>query len=461
MVIGKPNGFGLVLGKERLGCNTDFHHRNMPADDDNEERLRRKELSSAVGGLGGGSRGYQPPPPSSSIAGSAPFQDKIRHQSFEDRSVSSTTSAAASSTGGLTFEERLKQKLSSEAIIIKRDRAKSHILESSTTAGGGPTNARAAIVHVGKAATPTSAIDQQAYFGVAEVSFDDVFALLRSFQQEGNAIDDGATEEEEDACGLIMPVSHPSFTKLLDTMASGGMEELLKKRWDYQFAGLKAYKREHGDCFIPIDHPTLGSWTRIQRDQYEKQGGGVAIVEGSVTGLTKKRFTRLKEIGFDDFVRWSLEQDDGGQVTNCSTRSTPTTTSDSSEQQRNTKESLRAELCRKINTYNSSSRVRVSSRPFSIPTDEQNTTTANTNSNTNTAQKKLGVVTTMKDKELSKRMGNIDEDYEVKSFSLLDLPPRRATEIGNDDVAAERRRMSWSELDTAVALAITQSIKER
>jgi hypothetical protein len=58
-------------------------------------------------------------------------------------------------------------------------------------------------------------------------------------------------------------------------------------------------------------------------------------------------------------------------------------------------------------------------------------------------------------------MGNIDEDYEVKSFSLLDLPPRRATEIGNDDVAAERRRMSWSELDTAVALAITQSIKER
>jgi len=455
MVIGKPNGLDSFV--ERKGWDvTRTFTTNMPADD-YEERLRRKELSSAVGGLGGGSRGYQPPPPSSSIAGSAPFQDKIRHESFEDRSVSSTTSAAASSTGGLTFEERLKQKLSSEA-IINRDRAKSHILKSSR---GGPTNACAAIVHVGKAATPTSAIDQQAYFGVAEVSFDDVFALLRSFQQEGNAIDDGATEEEEDACGLIMPVSHPSFTKLLDTMASGGMEELLKKRWDYQFAGLKAYKREHGDCFIPIDHPTLGLWTRIQRDQYEKQGGGgVAIVEGSVTGLTKKRFTRLKEIGFDDFVRWSLEQDDGGQVTNCSTRSTPTTTSDSSEQLRNTKESLRAELSRKINTYNSS-RVRVSSRPFSIPTDEQNTTTANTSTSTNTAQKKLGVVTTMKDKELSKRMGNIDEDYEVKSLSLLDLPPRRATEIGNDDVAAERRRMSWSELDTAVALAITQSIKER
>ena len=419
-------------------------HSTMPADDDYEKRLRRKELSSAAGGLGGGSRSYQPPP-SSSIAGStSSFQDEIRHKSFDDRSVSSTTSAAASSTGGSTFEERLKQKLSSEA--INRDRA--ILKSSSTTAGGGPTDARAAIVDVGKAATPTSAIDQKAYFGVAEVSFDDVFALLRSFRQEGNAIDDGATEE--DACGLIMPVSHPSFAKLLDAMASGGMEGLLKKRWDYQFAGLKAYKREHGDCFIPIDHPTLGLWTRIQRDQYcEKQGGGgVAIVEGSVTGLTEKRFTRLKEIGFDDFVRWSLEQDDGGQVTNCSTRSTPTTTSDSSEQQRNTKESLRAELSRKINTYNSSSRVRVSSRPFSIPTDEQNTTTANTN--TNTAQKKLGVVTTMKDKELSKRMGNIDEDHEVKSLSLLDLPPRRATEIGNDDVAAESRRISWSELDTAV-----------
>ena len=56
-------------------------------------------------------------------------------------------------------------------------------------------------------------------------------------------------------------------------------------------------------------------------------------------------------------------------------------------------------------------------------------------------------------------MCDIGEDHKVTSPSLLDPPPRRAT--GKDEAAAEQSRISWSELDNAVALAISQSIKER
>lgn len=72
----------------------------------------------------------------------------------------------------------------------------------------------------------------------------------------------------------------------------------------------------------------------------------------------------------------------------------------------------------------------------------------------------MGVVTTKKNK-VSKRMGNIEKDYEVTSSpSLLDSPPIS----GNDKAeAAERRRISWSELDTAVAhwqlLNLAKSVK--
>lgn len=121
-------------------------------------------------------------------------------------------------------------------------------------------------------------VDQQTYLGVAEVSFDDVVALLQSFQRESNS--HGA--QEGGICGLVLPVSHPSFAQLLDTLTSSGIDELLKKRWDYQFMGLKAFKREHGDCFVPIAHPTLGLWTRIQRDQYrlhEKKGSSVGLTK--------------------------------------------------------------------------------------------------------------------------------------------------------------------------------------
>ena len=75
------------------------------------------------------------------------------------------------------------------------------------------------------------------------------------------------------------------------------MEGLLTKRWDCQFAGVEASRREHGDCLIPPMHLTQGKRAETHSEQYGQY-------KERVPGLmAKKGFKKLKDKVFDEFVR--------------------------------------------------------------------------------------------------------------------------------------------------------------
>lgn len=116
----------------------------------------------------------------------------------------------------------------------------------------------------------------------ATVCFDDLFVTLQRFKSESG--------------NLSIPVSHPSFLNILDNLSSFGMEELLTQRWDNQFDSLKEFKSKNKDCLIPPDHPTLGNWAKVQRENYR------LCDQRLPSPLTKKRFDKLKSVGFSEFV---------------------------------------------------------------------------------------------------------------------------------------------------------------
>jgi len=116
------------------------------------------------------------------------------------------------------------------------------------------------------------------------IDFDDVFTELQKYKQENNG-------------SLSIPVSHPALSRIIDSLSelsSEGMESLSKKRWDDQMAVLKKFKENQGDINVPLSHPTLGNWVRIQREHYKLRE------QKMPNALTKKRFGKLKAIGFGD-----------------------------------------------------------------------------------------------------------------------------------------------------------------
>ena len=87
-------------------------------------------------------------------------------------------------------------------------------------------------------------------------------------EKNANNVDDNNDEDDDDGNDrgmLIMLVSHRSFTIMLYKMSSMGLEDLLRKRWDYQYVMIKAYGRMRGNCLVPPDHPTLDAWSWTQR----------------------------------------------------------------------------------------------------------------------------------------------------------------------------------------------------
>lgn len=61
------------------------------------------------------------------------------------------------------------------------------------------------------------------------INFDDVFTELQSYRDDNNG-------------SLTVPTSHPSLARIVDNLASGGIEDLAKRRWNFQMAALKDYK---------------------------------------------------------------------------------------------------------------------------------------------------------------------------------------------------------------------------
>jgi hypothetical protein len=66
-------------------------------------------------------------------------------------------------------------------------------------------------------------------------------------------------------------------------------------KWQMRVNQLLEYKREHGDCLVPVQYPTnrqLGRWVSTQR-KYRK-----LFNEGKATRITEKRIKQLTSIGF-------------------------------------------------------------------------------------------------------------------------------------------------------------------
>lgn len=74
-------------------------------------------------------------------------------------------------------------------------------------------------------------------------------------------------------------------------------------RWEVRFQELQTYRKQHGDCCVPISYaanPVLAHWVSTQRKQYNLR------LKGKWTNLTQDRIKRLNSIGFA-WNRWEYE----------------------------------------------------------------------------------------------------------------------------------------------------------
>ncbi len=93
------------------------------------------------------------------------------------------------------------------------------------------------------------------YEEITHVAFDNIFMELIAFRNENNG-------------SLTIPVTHPSFERILDTMTAMCVEDLVKKRWESQMNALDQYQKENGDCDVDEYYDSLNKWVRDQRDFY-------------------------------------------------------------------------------------------------------------------------------------------------------------------------------------------------
>ena len=183
------------------------------------------------------------------------------------------------------FEERLRRKLESE------DRARRKACSPSRSHGCDPNVSR------GEKGTNQNKKDQgsapwdgpsaesiEAGSDVCLESVLDMAADLQRFKEENGH--------------LNIPLSHTIFTNMMDEFSSLGMEQMLDRRWDHQYADLEAFEREHDDCLVPVTHPTLGRWMRTQCTPFKLFRRRVS------SSLTKRRYQKLSSVGFDKFIEW-------------------------------------------------------------------------------------------------------------------------------------------------------------
>mmetsp|Transcript_9896 Transcript_9896/g.19228 ORF Transcript_9896/g.19228 Transcript_9896/m.19228 type:complete len:367 (-) Transcript_9896:194-1294(-) len=93
------------------------------------------------------------------------------------------------------------------------------------------------------------------YEEITHVAFDNIFMELIAFRNENNG-------------SLTIPVTHPSFERILDTMTAMCVEDLVKKRWESQMNALDQYQKQNGDCDVDEYYDSLNKWVKDQRDFY-------------------------------------------------------------------------------------------------------------------------------------------------------------------------------------------------
>ena len=230
------------------------------------------------------------------------YEDKIKRKMEEaDKNASSSKSkqpsimkTVATAQAMSSFEAKLKIKSEEARSRTKSSKAKSsrpkHLsMSMPPTASASMSDVLAESNHSG---------DGTSYFDVSSVSFDEVFDELQKFQNLNTNTNSS----------LTIPTSHSLFNDVIDKLGSLGLEEILKKRWEHQYEALKAYEEENGNILVPCSHPTLGKWVNVQCEQYK------LYKERLPCSLSKKRYGKLKDVGFDDYVSWKGVEDNKKKV---------------------------------------------------------------------------------------------------------------------------------------------------
>lgn len=65
------------------------------------------------------------------------------------------------------------------------------------------------------------------------------------------------------------------------------------EKWDAKLQVLMAYKKKHGDCLVPRNHPELGTWVNSQRKAYNN-----VKADNNISKITQERVDKLNAIGF-------------------------------------------------------------------------------------------------------------------------------------------------------------------
>lgn len=66
-------------------------------------------------------------------------------------------------------------------------------------------------------------------------------------------------------------------------------------QWDQRFEDLKEFRRLHGHCAIPFNHPpdpTLARWVKRERYQYK------LFIKGKASIMTEERIQMFESVGF-------------------------------------------------------------------------------------------------------------------------------------------------------------------
>mmetsp|Transcript_27927 Transcript_27927/g.42558 ORF Transcript_27927/g.42558 Transcript_27927/m.42558 type:complete len:522 (-) Transcript_27927:893-2458(-) len=110
---------------------------------------------------------------------------------------------------------------------------------------------------------------------------------------------------------------------LLLVHARGGCPSLLfssssskNDDWDYSFQLYLNHTRDTGDRNIPLAHPELGNWVRMQRTHHKQLYQQADASESSSCSLTNERLQKLKNAGFVfdvQFYSWKKSYDELAQ----------------------------------------------------------------------------------------------------------------------------------------------------
>jgi len=245
-----------------------------------------------------------PPSMDNASSYSESYEDKIRRKMLDEKGIQSDTAASISSNGSVfaktataaAAKDKFEAKLRAKAEEARQKKKKSSRSNRPKTLSASMPTIQFQFIELDddytseKRSSLSSLAEEvdevdHTTSGAETVSLEEVFSELQKLNSSLRGL-------------RSVPVSHSSFNNVLDKLDTLGIEEMLKKRWDDQYNVVKSYKEEYGNCCIPTSHP-VSSWANTQQKQY------ALYKQRLPTMLTKKRYTKLKDIGFDEYLKWT------------------------------------------------------------------------------------------------------------------------------------------------------------